>query len=151
MDSIAVMKMMDAGMQKSGSEFYAFLAVVMVLGALALVLWLFPRDKKTGKSPNAAASQACPECSELTSMEKRFSDQMRALQEVVVTQMTHLNESVRSQGEAQSKRLSGLEETMERRFREVHSRLDRHLEWHAEEQRKPGSIVSRHPINGEAG
>jgi N12 class adenine-specific DNA methylase len=137
----------ETGMSKSGTDFYAFLLVVLLLGTLALWLWFRYRLQQQSKTAIETETK--------TNKEQRVDD-LKALEGVLKQLMTSQSLHLESMMEAKLKsfkdsqeaqflalekkvdynqrqeedRLTRLERTVSEGFRAVHDRLDRHIDTH---------------------
>lgn len=136
-----------AGMEKSGPEFYAFMAVCLILGLVGLVLWFqartaFQKVKEAGftRDPENKGQWIAPErrqshpacdiCPELKGIEAILGQKIDGMKNEVLLRIQVLENNVEKTEERQEGRLVAIERKMDEGFRAVHDRIDKHLEAH---------------------
>lgn len=121
-----------AGMEKSGADFYAFLAIVLILGIVALVLWFRLQQAKQGAEKEPKQPQQDVQCTsqiDKASLLAALSPILLELQKLS-TKFEILETTVEANQEREEGRLAELDRKMEDGFRGVHSRIDIHLQAH---------------------
>lgn len=135
------------GMAKSGGEYYAFLVVALLLGALCLVLWFQNRQhiqraqeaglvrdpedpKKWAVQDRRKAVPRCEACSELGSLEVKLSHQLAQMSDNLMDRMDTMEKNHDRTEKRQEDRLAAMERKLDDGFRAVHDRIDKHLEAH---------------------
>ena len=138
------------------AEYYAFLAVCLILGALGLILWFqgrnalksakAMRDEYQGDSGNeeprkrrgTQADRNCETCQDVRVLERVLTTQFQGLEELLNIQLGNFEKRTAAQLEALSKkvddnqkhgeeRMARFESTIAEGFRMVHDRIDRHI------------------------
>lgn len=132
-----------AGMTKSGSDFYAFLVVILLLGGFALWLWFKSSQAKNSKPSHSEESH--DRANDLKALEGLLSQLLTTQSKSLESMMDSKLKSIRDSQEASIKalehkvdtnqrqeddRLTRIERTVTEGFRAVHDRLDRHIDSH---------------------
>ena len=130
------------GMAKSGPDFYAFLAVILLLGGFALWLWFKsnqskPKSIPSEESPTRAGDLKALEglmsqllTTQSKSLESMMESKLKSFKEAQEAQFSALEKKVDTNQRQEDDRLSRLERTVTDGFRAVHDRLDRHIDSH---------------------
>ena len=131
----------DAGMTKTGSDFYAFMVVILLLGGFALWLW-FKSNQAKSKPPSEESTCQANDLKALEgvmsqlltmqskSLESMMESKLKSFKEAQEAQFSALEKKVDTNQRQEDDRLSRLERTVTDGFRAVHDRLDRHIDSH---------------------
>jgi hypothetical protein len=144
--SASVSHAVTQGMGKSGPEYYAFLLVALILGAICLVLWFQhrqtlqraqaaglipdPDDKTRWIVSERRAPVRCDACVEIAGIEDKLASQIDHLGDKLLARIEVMEANVERTEKRQEDRLAAIERKMDDGFRAVHDRIDKHLEAH---------------------
>lgn len=136
---------LSQGMEKSGGDFYAFLAVlaVILLGGLAIWLWFRYRLPVPASANLSNAAQKEDDLKALEgvltqllltqskTLESMMETKLQAVKESQVASIKALEQKVDNNQRLEDDRLTRIERTVTDGFRTVHDRLDRHIDSHS--------------------
>ena len=118
----------NSGMAKSGTDFYAFLAVVLILGVVGLILWF--QHKTAVARANAPTPQPT---NKPNTLEDLLSDENAAARIIRVLsllehRMGSLEDAGRKNREEMRKDLKEIRAEFAQGLSSIHRRIDEHLQ-----------------------
>jgi hypothetical protein len=127
----------QAGMEKTGPEFYAFMAVCLILGLVGLVLWFQSKQelKKARALNEVTLAPAIPQAPvpvpvtfDKAALKEILQPIVDNLELRINLQLDGLERVVKENQIREEGRLAVMERKMDDGFRTLHDRLDRHIE-----------------------
>lgn len=127
----AAQNMAQAGMEKTGPEFYAFMAVCLIIGLVGMVLWFQSKGvlKRAQEIPVPEA-QKVQVVIDVESLKKAIQPIIDQLDVKLSAKIDSLEDRLESHTEREEDRFAAIEREVREGFRGVHSRIDGHIQVH---------------------